>query len=182
LKFDSIEFPDCRQESINGSAISMDQGALKGFVNGTNAGKKFLTRTLTGVGTIAAFAVGGRGLGGQVDNSILLRERLSSNIAMGGEQQLAMLAYQQNIVITLPANTRFYLVLTEPGVSLPATDPALRTPAASPRGDSSASSPLATMSPQEVQELIAIRNEMREMNRLMKVQNAASASVQEPEK
>lgn len=171
LKFDSIEFPDGRQELINGSAISMEQGALKGFVNGTNAGKKFLTRTLAGVGTIAAFAVGGRKMGGQVDNSILLRERLSSNIAMGGEQQLAMLAYQQNIVITLPANTRFYLVLTEPGVSLPATDPALRTPAASPRGVSSASSPLATMSPQEVQELIAIRNEMREMNRLMKVQN-----------
>lgn len=182
LKFDSIEFPDARQESINGSAISMEQGALKGFVNGTNAGKKFLTRTLTGVGTIAAFAVGGRGLGGQVDNSILLRERLSSNIAMGGEQQLAMLAYQQNIVITLPANTRFYLVLNEPGVNAPAADPGLRSPAASPRTDSSAGSPLATMSPQEVQELIAIRNEMREMNRLMKVQNAASGSVQEPEK
>ncbi|MBX9603898.1 MAG: TrbI/VirB10 family protein [Bryobacteraceae bacterium] len=182
LKFGSIEFPDGRQESINGSAISMEQGALKGFVNGTNAGKKFLTRTLTGVGTIAAFAVGGRGLGGQVDNSILLRERLSSNIAMGGEQQLAMLAYQQNIVITLPANTRFYLVLNEPGVSVPANDPVLRNPAALPSSDSSTSTPLASMSPQEVQELIAIRNEMREMNRLMKVQNAASASVQEREK
>lgn len=182
LKFDSIEFPDGRQESINGSAISMEQGALKGFVNGTNAGKKFLTRTLTGVGTIAAFAVGGRGLGGQVDNSILLRERLSSNIAMGGEQQLAMLAYQQNIVITLPANTRFYLVLNEPGVNVPATDPVVRNQAASPSSDSTTSTPLASMSPQEVKELIAIRNEMREMNRLMKVQNAASASVQEPEK
>ena len=146
--------------------------------NGTNVGKKFLTRTLTGVGTIAAFVVGGRGLGGQVDNSTLLRERLSSNIAMGGEQQLAMLAYQQHIVITLPANTRFYLVLNEPGVSVPANDPVLRNPAASPSSDS----PLASMSPQEVQELIAIRNEMREMNRLMKVQNAASGSVQEPEK
>ena len=101
---------------------------------------------------------------------------------MGGEQHLAMLAYQQNIVITLPANTRFYLVLNEPGVSVPATDPAVRTPASSPRSDSSSSTPLASMSPQEVQELIAIRNEMREMNRLMKVQNAASGSVQEPEK
>lgn len=182
LKFESIEFPDGRQESIDGSAVSLEQGALKGFVNGTNAGKKFLTRTLTGVGTIAAFAVGGRGLGGQVDNSILLRERLSSNIAMGGEQQLAMLAYQQNIVITLPANTRFYLVLNEPGVSAPVPDPALRSPAASPRTDSAATPPLATMSPQELQELVAIRNEMREMNRLMKVQSTGPTSVQEPEK
>ena len=182
LKFESIEFPDGRLESIDGSAVSLEQGALKGFVNGTNAGKKFLTRTLTGVGTIAAFAVGGRGLGGQVDNSILLRERLSSNIAMGGEQQLAMLAYQQNIVITLPANTRFYLVLNEPGVRAPVADPALRNPAPSPGTDSSAVPPLATMSPQELQELIAIRNEMREMNRLMKVQSTVPTSVQEPQK
>jgi hypothetical protein len=182
LKFDSIEFPDGRQESINGSAVSMEQGALKGFVNGTNAGKKFLTRTLTGVGTIAAFAVGGRGLGGQVDNSILLRERLSSNIAMGGEQQLAMLAYQQNIVVTLPANTRFYLVLNEPGVSGAATDPALRRPVDLPKAESAAATPLAAMSPRELQELIAIRNEMREMSRLMKVPNTTSATGQEPEK
>jgi hypothetical protein len=101
---------------------------------------------------------------------------------MGGEQQLAMLAYQQNIVITLPANTRFYLVLNEPGVSVPTTDPVFRTPDASPGSDSSTNTPLASMSPQEVQELIAIRNEMREMNRLMKVQNAASGPAQEPEK
>ena len=123
LKFAALEFPGGKQEKINGSALSMEQGVLKGFVNGTNAGKKFLTRTLTGVGTIAAFAVGGRGLGGQVDNSILLRERLSSNVAMGGEQELAMLAYQQNIVVTVPANTRFYLVLNEPGVSASASLP-----------------------------------------------------------
>ena len=99
----------------------MDQGVLKGLVNGRNTGKRFLTRTLTGIGTIAAFAVGGRGLGGQVDNSILLRERLSSNIAMAGEQDLAMQAYQQNIVVTVPANTRFYLVLNEPGVNAPSS-------------------------------------------------------------
>lgn len=185
LKFDSIEFPDGRQETINGSAVSMEQGALKGSVNGTNAGKKFLTRTLTGVGTIAAFAVGGRGLGGQVDNSILLRERLSSNIAMGGEQQLAMLAYQQNIVVTLPANTRFYLVLNEPGVNAPTAAQELRVPQNTPmlqKADSLVGSSIAAMSPQELQELIAIRNEMREMNRLIKGPGATSEPVPEPEK
>ena len=185
LKFDSIEFPDGRQETINGLAVSMEQGALKGSVNGTNAGKKFLTRALTGVGTIAAFAVGGRGLGGQVDNSILLRERLSSNIAMGGEQQLAMLAYQQNIVVTLSANTRFYLVLNEPGVNAPTTTQELRvpqSPSTLQKADSLVSSPVAGMSPQELQELIAIRNEMREMNRLIKGPGATSEPVPEPEK
>ena len=88
IKFDALEYPNGEQEKINGSSLSMEQGVLKGVVNGKNTGKKFLTRTLTGIGTIAAFAVGGRGLGGQVDNSILLRERLSSNVAMAGEQEL----------------------------------------------------------------------------------------------
>src|SRR6185295_2895365 len=146
---------------INGSSLSMDQGVLKGLVNGRNNGKRFLTRTLTGIGTIAAFAVGGRGLGGQVDNSILLRERLSSNIAMAGEQDLAMQAYQQNIVVTVPANTRFYLVLNEPGVSAPASEGATASPGSSALegreevrrnglGSASNGSPLAGMSQQEI--------------------------------
>jgi hypothetical protein len=184
LKFETLEFPDGRQEQIDGSAVTMEQGPLKGFVNGTNAGKKFLTRTLTGVGTIAAFAVGGRGLGGQVDNSILLRERLSSNIAMGGEQQLAMLAYQQNIVVTVPANTRFYLVLNEAGVATGAGPESRRpaVPGAAPRTETPQTSPIAGMSQQELQELIAIRNEMREMTRLIKPQPASTEPVPEPEK
>ena len=159
---------------------------LQGVVNGKITGKKFLTLALTGIGTIAAFAVGGRGLGGQVDNSILLRERLSSNVAMGGEQELAMLAFQQNIVVTVPANTRFYLVLNEPGLTTPAQrqDTVARGGAAALSGaqDVPPVSPLAGMSPQELQELVSIRNEMREMNRLIKTQNPPTIPQQEPEK
>ena len=193
IKFDALEYPNGVQEKINGSSLSMEQGVLQGVVNGKNTGKKFLTRTLTGIGTIAAFAVGGRGLGGQVDNSILLRERLSSNVAMGGEQELAMLAFQQNIVVTVPANTRFYLVLNEPGVSAPSSFEGTTAPPAnralsgreevrtSGLGNASNGSPLAGMSQQEIQELISIRNEMREMNRLIKTQNPPSVPQQQPE-
>lgn len=193
IKFDALEYPNGQQEKINGSSLSMEQGVLKGLVNGRNSGKRFLTRTLTGIGTIAAFAVGGRGLGGQVDNSILLRERLSSNIAMAGEQDLAMQAYQQNIVVTVPANTRFYLVLNEPGVNAPSSFEGTTAPPGnralpgreevrtSGLGSASNGSPLAGMSQQEVQELISIRNEMREMNRLIKMQNPPSVPQQEPE-
>ncbi len=186
IKFDALEYPNGIKEKINGSSLSMEQGVLQGVVNGKNTGKKFLTRALTGIGTIAAFAVGGRGLGGQVDNSILLRERLSSNVAMGGEQELAMLAFQQNIVVTVPANTRFYLVLNEPGVTTPAPrqDTVARGGTATLSGaqDGSPVSPLAGMSPQELQELVSIRNEMREMNRLIKTQNPPTIPQQEPEK
>ena len=193
IKFDALEYPNGVQEKVNGSSLSMEQGVLQGIVNGKNTGKKFLTRTLTGIGTIAAFAVGGRGLGGQVDNSILLRERLSSNVAMGGEQELAMLAFQQNIVVTVPANTRFYLVLNEPGVKAPSSFEGTTAPPAnralsgreevrtSGLGNASTGSPLPGMSQQEIQELISIRNEMREMNRLIKTQNPASIPQQEPE-
>jgi len=193
IKFDALEYPNGEQEKINGSSLSMEQGVLKGLVNGRNSGKRFLTRTLTGIGTIAAFAVGGRGLGGQVDNSILLRERLSSNIAMAGEQDLAMLAYQQNIVVTVPANTRFYLVLNEPGVNAYSSfegttaSPANRVLTGREEvrtgglGSASNGSPLGGMSQQEIQELISIRNEMREMNRLIKMQNPPNIPQQEPE-
>ena len=93
-----------------------------------------------------------------------------------------MLAFQQNIVVTVPANTRFYLVLNEPGV----TTPAPRQDAVARGGtggtqDVSPVSPLAGMSPQELQELISIRNEMREMNRLIKVQTPPGVPQQEPE-
>lgn len=193
IKFDALQYPNGEQEKIDGAALSMEQGVLKGFVNGRNTGKKFLTRTLTGIGTIAAFAVGGRGLGGQIDNSILLRERVSSNVAMAGEQELAMLAYQQNIVVTVPANTRFYLVLNEPGVSAPATFEGTAVPPgrtdtgreeveAIASGGAASGSPLAGMSQREIQELISIRNEMREMNQLIKMQNPPGVLQQKPEK
>ena len=169
LKFDTLEFPNGDQETINGSAISMERTALRGDVNGKNGARKFLTRTLTGVGTIAAFAVGGRGLTGGIDNSILLRERLASNIALAGEQELAMLAYQQNIVVTVPANTRFYLVLHEAGVTRPLDAVLQRTGQQALLAPPQQTSSRSAVSEQELREVMQLRNELREMNRLMQL-------------
>lgn len=155
LQFHTLELPGGEREKINGSAVSMERTALRGDVNGRNSGKKFLTRALTGVGTIAAYAVGGRGLGSNgLDSSILLRERLASNVALGGEQELARLAYQQNIVVTVPANNRFYLVLN--------ADAAGQRPAAGPPIQGTGQ----VLSAQELREMIQLRDELREMNRL----------------
>jgi hypothetical protein len=175
IKFHTLEFPNGDQEAINGSALSMERDALRGDVTGKNGGKKFLTRALTGVGTIAAYAVGGRGLSGGVDSSILLRERLASNIALAGEQELAMLAYQQNIVVTVPANTRFYLVLHEPGVNRNVASVAFGTEP----GRLAGSAPRQTLNPsglseQELQEMVQFRNELREMNRMMRLGTSAT--------
>ena len=72
--------------------------------------KRILVRSLTGVGTMAAYLVGGPGgLGGasgQLDNSILLRERIASNAGLAGEQEVEGLASNENIVVSVPGNTQ----------------------------------------------------------------------------
>jgi hypothetical protein len=71
---------------------------------------------------------------------------------------MAQLAYQQNIVVTVPARTQFYLVLQEEA----------DVSADSKRGPTVPPSPVgATISDRELQELLQIRSEMREMNRIM---------------
>jgi hypothetical protein len=158
ISFNELELPNGRRQKIKGTAVGIDRQMIRGDVNGKKTGIKVLTRALTGVGTIAAFAVGGRSANGGLDNSVLLRERVASNVALAGEQQMAQLAYQQNIVVTVPARTQFYLVLQEEA----------DVSADSKRGPTVPPSPVgATISDRELQELLQIRSEMREMNRIM---------------
>ena len=164
LKFHTLEFPNGETQEIDGSALGMQREALRGEVSGQNHGKRFLTRALTGVGTIAAFAVGGRGMSGGIDNSVLLRERVASNVALAGEQEMARLAYQQNIVVTVPANTRFYLVVHQSGGGR------------SREGDSKTAETTTGLSDRELQEMIQIRNEIIEMNRLLQRSGASGGS------
>jgi hypothetical protein len=182
LKFHTLEWPDGRQEEIAASALSMERGLLKGEVNGRNSGRKFLTRALTGVGTIAAYAVGGRGLGNGasgIDSSVLLRERLASNIAMAGEQELALLAYQQNIVITVPANTRFFLVLhAQDTRQFTGAKRTITTNGMASRASNAGTQ--ETLSGEEIRDLRQFRNEMRQMNRFLK-SSPASPAIPTPE-
>lgn len=179
INFHTLEFPSGEQEKINGSALSMDRGALRGDVNGKNTVKKFLTRAFTGVGTVAAFAVGGQGLSGNLDNSVLLRERISSNVGLAGEQELGTLASQQNIVVTVPANIRFYLVLHEAGVTGPGNVPgtgALQVATQNAGVAGQAASTRDAASEQELGQMIQLRNELREMNRLTQLSAPAPLS------
>ena len=95
----------------------MQYQPLRGEVTGRNTGKKFLVRSLTGVGAILAATVGvqtGTGITDSFSNNVLLREQVANNVANAGQQQLNELAYHQNIVVTVPGNTRFYIVLANP--------------------------------------------------------------------
>lgn len=108
---------------------------------------------------MAAYLVGGpgyNGLTGPVDQSILLRERLASNVGLAGEQEMMGLAYNQNVVVTIAGNTRFYIVLQEPSSAPKQSEPAARTNTAS--ADAQA---LPTAA--ELQELMALKDELNRM-------------------
>ena len=117
IQFHTIQMPDETTQKIEGHAVGLQYQPLRGQVTGRNTGKKFLVRSLTGIGTILAATVGvqsGTGVTDALSNNVLLRERVANNVAVAGEQQLNDLAYHQNIVVTVPGNTRFYIVLAKP--------------------------------------------------------------------
>ena len=166
LRFTALQMPDGGTENIEGSGVTLDYGPLKGTVNGQNRAKRALVRSLTGVGSMATYLVGGSGYGGltgPVDQSILLRERIASNIGLAGEQELMGLAYNQNIVVTLPGNTRFYIVLQDAAIAkqpdlAPAAGPGARTNIASAGGQ-------ALPTAAELRELISLKDELNRMYR-----------------
>jgi type IV secretory pathway VirB10-like protein len=162
VRFHTLQTPDGRPITIDATATSLDLKPLKGTVTGKNTGKRILSRTLSGVGTIAAYVVGGGGgLSGAVTGETLLRDRVAGNIALAGEEQLRNAAYMQNIAVTLPANMRFYVVLQKSTAS--------PSPSVSSASDVSVPRPQAELpTVQELRELMDLR---REINRMYQESN-----------
>jgi hypothetical protein len=157
------------EEKIEGAAIGLDQKPLKGDVSGKNTGKKFVSRTLSGIGTVAAYVVGagGAGLSRTITGETLLRDRLASNIALAGEQELMNSAYSQNISVTVPANTRFYVVLQKPAMNT-------LTP---PSRNLDTAQRVEIPTAQELRELMDLR---REINRMYQESNASAVPGAKP--
>ena len=162
LRFHSIQLPDQTEAKVEGRSMSLEFQPLRGQVTGTNAGKRFLVRSLTGVGTIAAATVGvrsGLGVSDTISNNVLLRERVANNIALAGDQQLTELAYRQNIVVTVPGNTRFYIVLSKSAADQAA--PARTVPTNNPVTPGLATASLPSV--QELRELMELKSELTQM-------------------
>jgi hypothetical protein len=125
LRFDRIEMPDGTIEKIDATAISSSFGPLKGVVSGKRTGTNFLIRAFTGIGQAASYVVGSTDINAPLSQGALLRDQIATNIGIAGDQQLNSLAFNQNIVISVPANTRFYVVIEKstiaPEESRPAT-------------------------------------------------------------
>jgi hypothetical protein len=56
-----------------------------------------------------------------------MRERLADNVATAGQEELNGLAFNQNIVVTVPGNTRFYIVAQKPSSDRTTTTPSMRS-------------------------------------------------------
>jgi hypothetical protein len=163
IQFHSIQLPDETAQKIEGHAVGLQYQPLRGDVTGRNTGKRFLVRSLAGVGTILAATVGvqtGTGVTDSFSNNVLLREQVANNLANAGQQQLNEQAYRQNIVVTVPGNTRFYIVLTKPANSASAGAGSFPVLGGNPTpGNPAASTP----SVQELRELLELRQELTQM-------------------
>lgn len=175
IRFHTLQMPDGTTEKIEAGAMSLDFGPIKGQVSGRNRGKQFLARTLTGVGTVAAFAVGHPGgLTGSMDNSILLRDRISQNIGMAGEQEVMNLAYSQDIVVTVPGNTRFFIVLQQGAGREGVTPDVPRTGSRGKTAIASNGDRPGLPTAAELRELISLKQELDRMYRDADVPRATS--------
>jgi hypothetical protein len=165
IHFHTLQMPDGTTEKIDATSMSLTYGPLKGSVAGGNALKRILVRSMTGVGTMAAYLVGGPGgfggTSGQLDNSILLRERIASNAGLAGEQEVQSLASTENIVVSVPGNTRFFVVLLAGSGETSPT----RTPPSGARGVSQIAANGSTQVPsaEELRELIELKTELNRM-------------------
>jgi hypothetical protein len=175
IRFDRLEMPDGTTQRMDGVAMDLAFRPLKGSVSGKKTGTKFLVRTFTGLGTVAAYLVGNGGSGGfygPLSESALLRERVANNVGVAGDEELNELAFNQNIVVTVPGNTRFYIVL---GTGSTGRDTGNRQAAATaPPSSKVATSP----SLEELRQLMQLRQELSAMYQQAAVPTATSETPQ----
>ncbi len=116
IQFSRVDMPDGASEKLDALAMDLNFKPLKGYISGKKTGTKFLVRSLTGLGTVASYLVGPQASSsaGLISTNVLMRERLADNVATAGQEELNGLAFNQNLVVTVPGNTRFYIVLQKP--------------------------------------------------------------------
>jgi len=162
FQFDRVETPDGMVEKIDATAMDLKFGPLKGDVSGRNRGKNFLVRSATGIGTVAAYIVGGQGttgFNGPISESSLLRERLADNIGMAGQDEINTLSANQTIVVTVPGNTRFYIVVEKGSSDQQSGKPGVRPANANIVSVSGGK----VSSLEELRELMQLKNELNQM-------------------
>ena len=169
IRFSSIQMPDGTTQKIDATAMSLSYGPLKGTVSGKRSGTNFLVRTFTGLGQAATYLVGG-GLGAPLSESAFLRDRIATNIGIAGDQELNGLTFNQNIVVTVPGNTRFYLVMAQ--------DSAVPQPQTQPTAAQTTTAAASTANPPSLDELRQLLQLRQEMNAMYQQTGNSQAAAQ----
>ena len=170
IRFDTIQMPDGSSEKVDATAMSLSFGPLKGVVSGKRSGTNFLVRTFTGLGQAATYLVGSNGINGPLSEGAFLRDRIASNVGIAGDQELNNLTFNQSIVVSVPGNTRFYIVVGK-GTTVRAEE---ARPATTQQADNA---PLPTA--EELRELMQLRRELSEMYQQSGTQSTAQQVPQQ---
>jgi type IV secretory pathway VirB10-like protein len=160
IQFDQVEMPDGTPEKIEASAMNLNFGPLKGYVSGKKTGTRFLVRSLTGLGTLASYLMGPQATSsaGLISTNTLVRERLADNLATAGQEELNGLASNQNLVVTVPGNIRFYIVIQNPATDHVVGNTGMRNASS---GSAGLNGSVPTL--EELRQLIQLRREINEL-------------------
>jgi type IV secretory pathway VirB10-like protein len=112
VKFDEIELLDGAREKIDAIGTGLDLGPIKGNVFGKNTGKNFLVRAASGIGSVLA-EVAGNNSSAAFSEDDMLRERLAENIGTAGDSEVMSLNANSRVVVSVPADTKIYVVFTK---------------------------------------------------------------------
>ena len=112
VKFDEIELIDGAREKIDAVGTGLDLGPIKGNVYGKNTGKNFLLRAASGLGSVLA-EVAGNNSSAAFSEDDMLRERLAENIGTAGDSEVMNLDANSRVVVSVPADTKIYVVFTK---------------------------------------------------------------------
>ena len=155
--------------------MGLNFAPIKGLVTGKRRGARFLVQTLTGLGTMASYLVGAGNLSGSLSESALLRERLADNVAIAGQNELNQLAFNQNIMVTVPGNPRIYIVLQK-SKAVTEKAPTTRNPSynAQSRGQEQRAPSL-----QELRQLLELKREVSQLYQQGSGTNPGSGDTQE---
>lgn len=112
VKFDEIELLDGAREKIDAIGTGLDLGPIKGNVYGKNTGKNFLVQAASGIGSVFA-EIAGNNNSAAFSESDMLRERVAQNIGTAGDSEVMNLNVNSRVVVSVPAETKIYIVFTK---------------------------------------------------------------------
>ncbi len=112
VEFNQIELVDGVRNQITAVGTGLDLGPIKGKVEGRNNGRNFLVRAGSGI-TSTATALVGSNSGGAFSQNDQIRERAAENIGTAGDAEISSLNANTHIIVSVPANTKIYVMWTE---------------------------------------------------------------------